>query len=133
MDTDDVLHAVKSLPDPLHPSTQIARRAAAEIERLRSYLRVISTVSKFASGADPGAQPDQASCAAQRDTAGADETPETELRYARSSGETITEMRVNLHKTWLPKEGDAVLVWVNEGDLQMLDGATRYPEWSDCS
>ncbi|WP_269581891.1 hypothetical protein [Roseibium sp. Sym1] len=38
MDTDDVLHAISALPDPLHPSTQMARRAAAEIEQLRTAL-----------------------------------------------------------------------------------------------
>ena len=36
MDTDDVLHAITALPDPLHPSTQMARRAAAEIKKLRA-------------------------------------------------------------------------------------------------
>lgn len=35
MDTDDVLHAIECLPDPLHPSTQIAKRVAVEIERLQ--------------------------------------------------------------------------------------------------
>lgn len=38
MDTDDVLRAIAHLPDPLHPSTQIARRAGSEIERLRYVL-----------------------------------------------------------------------------------------------
>ncbi|MBG6211360.1 hypothetical protein IWQ49_006045 [Labrenzia sp. EL_126] len=38
MDTDDVLYAIKCLPDPLHPSTQIAQRAAAEIERLQAII-----------------------------------------------------------------------------------------------
>lgn len=39
MDTDDILHAIQSLPDPLHPSTQIARRAASEIETLRDEVK----------------------------------------------------------------------------------------------
>jgi len=38
MDTDDVLWSIENLPDPMHPSTQIARRAGSEIERLRAAL-----------------------------------------------------------------------------------------------
>lgn len=42
------------------------------------------------------------------------------FRFARAQGETIHEMRVSMHQTGLYKHGDAVLIWVNEGDLLEL-------------
>lgn len=39
------------------------------------------------------------------------------LRYARVNGFTIREMREDVRSTALYQLGDAVLVWVNEGDL----------------
>lgn len=41
------------------------------------------------------------------------------LRYARSSGLTIEEMRANIPAE-LRNTGDAILVWVNEGDFWLL-------------
>lgn len=42
------------------------------------------------------------------------------LRIAQPKGETMMEMRANINKNELYQMGDAVLFWINEGDLSML-------------
>ena len=42
------------------------------------------------------------------------------LRYVRASGETMEDMRAAVRGTPLPRIGDAVLVWANEGDLCLM-------------
>jgi hypothetical protein len=39
------------------------------------------------------------------------------MRYIRANGQTFTEMHSNMGRTPLPKFGDCILVWVNEGDF----------------
>ncbi|MDW9481759.1 hypothetical protein GOB57_24225 [Sinorhizobium meliloti] len=39
------------------------------------------------------------------------------LRIAKANGDTLAEMRDNVRKGPLYASGDAVLVWVNQGDL----------------
>ena len=43
-----------------------------------------------------------------------------QLRWAPARGETFTEMRDTIRDDPLYQHGDTVLVWVNEGDLHML-------------
>lgn len=60
MDTEDILLAIDCLPDPSHPSTQLTKRAAAEIRRLqqdldslyldRSYIAIFNEGLKAAGG-----------------------------------------------------------------------------------
>lgn len=42
------------------------------------------------------------------------------LHIAQPKGETMTEMRANINNNELYQMGDAVLFWINEGDLSML-------------
>ena len=46
--------------------------------------------------------------------------PKLTFRYSRVWGENIDEMREKLYQTPLYSMGDALLIWVNEGDLSML-------------
>jgi len=43
------------------------------------------------------------------------------LIYEPAIGRTIEEMRENFEKGDLYNRGDAKLIWVNEGDLSMMD------------
>lgn len=43
------------------------------------------------------------------------------LRYCYAMGSTFAEMRERLSQSPLYKHGDALLVWVNEGDFWGLD------------
>lgn len=43
------------------------------------------------------------------------------LRYAPARGTTIERMRDDLRTTSLYRHGDCKLVWVNEGDLSVLE------------
>jgi hypothetical protein len=45
---------------------------------------------------------------------------EPHIRAERATGETISEMRANISED-LYKAGDAVLMWVNEGDWLMYN------------
>lgn len=44
---------------------------------------------------------------------------QSRVRYARTSGSTLQEMRAFIRDHPLYQHGDAVLCWVNEGDLYM--------------
>jgi hypothetical protein len=50
----------------------------------------------------------------EQDTAG-----HTVPRYVRAEGATLDDMRANFRKTDLYRAGDALLVWINEGDLYL--------------
>jgi hypothetical protein len=45
------------------------------------------------------------------------------MKLEPAVGRTIEEMRENFQKTDMYKHGDAKLVWVNEGDLSMMQFA----------
>lgn len=65
---------------------------------------------------------DDQNCADAKRAAGEAEGSVVEigpLRYARVKAGTFEEMRERVWETDLPQHGDAVLVWVNEGDLYM--------------
>jgi hypothetical protein len=49
------------------------------------------------------------------------QTRRPRLGWARPEGSTLEEMRENVRKTDLYQMGDTVLVWVNEGDLWMVN------------
>ena len=55
--------------------------------------------------------------------------PESEgmmaFEYEHAKGTTIDEMRENFRKTDLHKKGDARLVWVNEGDLFLIESQAQ--------
>lgn len=47
-------------------------------------------------------------------------TTEPRLRFARPLGATLDSMRKHVHETELPRLGDTILIWVNQGDLWQL-------------
>jgi len=47
--------------------------------------------------------------------------PATLLHYARVFANTIDQMREDFRKNPLWEEGDAILIWANEGDLQLIN------------
>ena len=48
-----------------------------------------------------------------------------ELNYTPAIGRTIEEMRANFENTDMYQMGDAKLVWVNQGDLDMVSMFTK--------
>lgn len=46
--------------------------------------------------------------------------PPPKLHFVNASGGTFEEQRAAVHKTALYPMGDARLIWVNEGDLTIL-------------
>ena len=55
------------------------------------------------------------------------------VRIAPARGQTIEEMRDNIHRNDLYNYGDDSLIWITEGDLGMLTlyGNTVYCEYHD--
>jgi hypothetical protein len=45
----------------------------------------------------------------------------TRLRFAHAFGNTYQEMQAKARGTRLYEQGDAILVWVNQGDLILLE------------